>query len=517
VAARRRLGRGRSGTVYAGRGPDGRQWATKVFVPDRASSLVMNVLTGAVNPYRWHPHAVKTAVLRRRLLEPLVGLWFGDALRLPRTGCVRWNEEAKAFELEAELIDGRHAMLRHPTAGPAAGEVRGLARDILRPLQRHLAEAGFDGLLWQAGRGNPVAAANFMREQAADGSMRWVWIDAESGVPALFSPNPWHQVRTYLPLSIKHGRWLFDDVDVHRLRAYLREHDSDLRARHADEVVQRMGADVDALEAAQDAWRSMGRHARSVESRRATGRITDEVARRYATRPVRWMLRLGVHAGLRTARKVGSAARAALRRLRPRPVMAALGRWTRFFLSQSVRERWAGRTVRRRLRDWRARRFLSAGDARRIRRSMKTSDAAEYLADFGVHLAMKPAVKLLSWGLVPLLGLLGVIDSWWIVGLLAVYGGALARTLYTLGRTVQAALRGRQLPVVALAAGLLPVFGNSAYVLQLLTTSSQKDGHVAKFMVHDLFSAIGRRVPIWGGKDTLTEHRINALATLLTR
>ena len=151
-------------------------------------------------------------------------------MRLPATDGARWYEPERAFELRAELIEGRHAMLRHPLAGEAKHEVDDLVNEVLRPLQQHLDESGFDGLLWQAGRGNPVAAANFMRD-LTDSGARWVWIDAESGVPALFPLNPYHLFRTYLPLSDKHGRWLFDDVDVPRLRAYVDRNTAPLARR----------------------------------------------------------------------------------------------------------------------------------------------------------------------------------------------------------------------------------------------------------------------------------------------
>ncbi len=493
------------------------RWACKVLVPDRASSLVMTVLTGAVNPYRWCKPAVEAAVLRRRILEPLVKHWFGERVRLPETRGVRWDDDAKAYELAAELIEGRHAMLRHPACGEAKGEVKELVQDVLRPLQKHLKAAGFDGLLWQAGMGNPVAAANFMRQAKEGETPHWVWIDAESGVPALFPFNPWHLFRTYLPLSVKHGRWLFDDADLPRLRAYVQEHGEALQASLGSAPYVRMQADVDALESAQRAWKAFSRHQRSVTSNHAIGKITDAQAEHYAKRPARWILHLVGRGVVKAAKKAGGAVLLGLAHLKPRPLIAGLGRWAKFFFSQRVRERWATGYVRRRVLDWRERGFLTREQARDVRESMRTSDAAEYVADFGVHLAMKPGLKLITWGLIPALKLMGYIDSWWLVAFVAVYGGAIGRTLYTFGRTVQAMFRGRHLPVVALAVGLLPVVGNTAYPLQLLAASAQSNGTVAKFMVHDIFSAIGRRLPIWGGKDTLIEHRANAVATFAAR
>ena len=513
--ARRRLGAGRSGQVFEEVTPDGRRLACKVFLPDRASSLVNTVLMGAVNPYRWDKHAVACAVLRRRILEPLVRWWFDDKVRLPATDGARWFDESLAFELRAELIEGRHAMLRHPLAGEAKHEVDDLVNEVLRPLQQHLDESGFDGLLWQAGRGNPVAAANFMRD-LTDSGARWVWIDAESGVPALFPLNPYHLFRTYLPLSDKHGRWLFDDVDVPRLRAYVDRNTAPLARRLGAQGLQRLQTDVDALEASQTRWRSLPRHRRSVASYQATGKITREQARYYIDKPIRWMGRLAGRVITRGPVKVLGAIKRVLPKMHPRHVVAGLAAYGRFFVSQRIRSRWANNYVRRRVLDWRNRGMLDRQSSRAVRASMAGNDAAEYIADFGVHLAIKPGVKLLVWGLVPLLAFLGVLGSWWAVTFIA-FGGAIGRTIYTLGRTVQSLARGRRAPWIALLAGCAPVVGNAAYPLQLLVATRGGDGLVAKFLVHDILSGVGRRLPIWGGKDTLLEHWFNRLARIVTR
>ncbi|MDJ0520532.1 MAG: hypothetical protein QNJ90_00505 [Planctomycetota bacterium] len=516
-SSRRRLGRGRSGTVYEERSADGRRWACKQLVPDKASSLVMTVLTGAVNPYRWNQDAVEVAVLRRRILTPLVTWWFDGRVRLPDTGGVRFVEEAKAFELKAELIEGRHAMLRHPLCGEARQEHRELVREVLRPLQKHLKAAGFDGLLWQAGKGNPVATANFMRETKDDARARWAWIDAESGVPALFPLNPWHLARTYLPLCIKHGRWLFDDVDVPRLRAYLDEHATAIEAATGTGTLRELRRDVDTLEAAQRSWKALGRHRRSVASHHVTGRITDEQAAYYTKRPLRWIGRLARRGIVRGVRFAGRMVVYLLMHLRPRLVAAALSRWARFFFSQEVRERWATRYVRRRAVVWRERGFLTRADARAIRASMREGDAAEYVADFGIHLALKLPVNLLRYVAVPALYATGVIESGWLAAGLFVFMTPVCRTLYSLWRCVRSLVRGRRAPWVALVVGAVPTFGNAAYPLQLLAASARGGAEAASFLVHDIFSATGRRLPIWGGRDTRMEHRTNAIATLFAR
>ena len=75
------------------------------------------------------------------------------------------------------MIDGRGAGLHHAFSADREWELRDLCENVMRPLQRHLIEAGFDGLAWQAGFGNPAAAGNFLLETGASGEKTWVWID----------------------------------------------------------------------------------------------------------------------------------------------------------------------------------------------------------------------------------------------------------------------------------------------------------------------------------------------------
>jgi hypothetical protein len=508
--SRRRLGAGRSGQVFEEVTADGRSLACKVFLPDGASSLVNQLLTGAVNPYRWNRHAVDCAVLRRRILAPLVQCWFGGELRLPETEGSRWDAEHRAFELRAERVKGRHTQLRHSLGGGDTDEVSELVRRIMRPLQHYLAESGFDGLLWQAGKGNPVAAANYMRDLSR-GAARWVWIDAESGVPALFPMAAWTLATTYLPLSVKHRRWLFDDVDVARLRRYVERNAAELRAAVGTAALEALRSDISALENSQWEWRSLGRHQRGVESHLVTGKLSSDAAATFRGRPLRWAAHLARRAAWSVLRRTGSRCRAAWARVSGSWSLRALESYAAFFASSSRRRRWAGHHVRRRILDWRRRGMLSPETAGAVRASMDSDVASEYLADFGVHLAIKPAVKVLTWLSLPILALGGLADHWTLVGLLA-FSGALGRTLYTGGRTLQAALGRRPCPWVALGIGVLPVIGNAAFPIQLLAATRGQRGLVARFLVHDILSGLGRRLPIWGGADTLAEHTLNDLA-----
>ncbi len=99
--------------------------------------------------------------------------------------------------------------------------------------------------------------------------------------------------------------------------------------------------------------------------------------------------------------------------------------------------------------------------------------------------------------------------------LLLVSGGALGRTAYTLGRLIQSGLAGERLPWITLALGALPVAGNAAYPAELVACSGGDTRLLARFIIYDTFAAMGRSLPIWGGADTLVEHRMNRLPDLV--
>ena len=87
--------------------------------------------------------------------------------------------------------------------------------------------------------------------------------------------------------------------------------------------------------------------------------------------------------------------------------------------------------------------------------------------------------------------------------------------LYTGGRLIQATLQGREKPWAALVTGMSPVIGNPAYPIQSVYSSIGRHHDLARFIIDDAFSLFGQKVPIWGGRDTLTEHVCNRLPIAL--
>jgi hypothetical protein len=509
------LGAGRSGVVYKRRDARGRLLADKVFDSTGLTKLVQYIFLGAPNPYAWSEDAVRAAVVRRRVLGRLVKLWFGDDLYVADAYGHGWDEERRAYCLHTAFVDGVPPTLHHPMNRRGASEVRDLWHRIMKPLQRHLEEAGCDGLTWQAGLGNPVALANFLRVRG-DGPLRWAWIDLESGVPALFPADPRALFSFYLPRSLKFGRPLFDDIDVDRLDRYLAARRDPIERALGEQEYVDLLRDAAALREHQEAWRALPRHRRSIAARLAKGSITDEQAEWYADRPVRWYARevrraprVGLRMGLRLTRQ-------GWERLRALPWISLLRRVPRFLLSQSYRYRVAHKLVGQRIDAWERRGQLLPAEAAHLRGNLESEESSAYLTDFGVHIAIKPFVKFIEYAVFPALFAAGVIGPGVLtVGVLA--SGALARTLYTLGRLVQCTILGHEKPWVALGAGVLPVFGNLAYPLQIVYSSTVVDDILAQFLLYDGCTILGRKLPIWGGRDTLTEHAFNHLPDRLVR
>jgi hypothetical protein len=518
-----RLGQGRSGVVFKwpdagsgdGSGDSGDRFlAVKVFTGEGLADAVHYVFSGAPCAYRWNEAAIRCTVLRRQMLADLVEFWMPADLAVANAVGCNWNEAHRAFELACRFSPGRPAALRQPFSGPRDGELEDLLRNVIEPLQQHLREAGFDGLLWQAGFGNPVATNNFLREATPSGR-RWIWIDLESGVPALFPSNPLTLFSFYLPKSFQHRRPLYDDVDVEKLEAYLTDHAEALAQKLGAERFQRLRARARELAEQQREWKRLHRAQRGIQYQLSQGRITREQADWFSRRVPLWY-------GRELARGTGAAAVGAGRLLaRACRLVASIDlrevarvTWLSFS-SQQYRAQLARTYVGSRIRSWRDRRQLEDAEAAFLRSQLE-SETSSYLTDFGMHLAIKPFVKVTQWwAIVPLMAA-GVIPP--LLGAtLLLLGGMLGRTAYTAYRLVGAASRGREKPWAALVTGLLPVVGNVAYPIQITVSGSERDGKLAQFIVLDSFTRLGQLVPIWGGRDTRTEHLFNHSGSLIVR
>ena len=517
------IGRGRSGTVFRMRDGDGcdhtHYFAHKRFHCRGLTRLVHLIVFGCVSPYVWCAQTVQAAVLRRQILGELVAFWMKRRLRVAEVRGLRWSSRGDgdgAYALETEWIDGRHAALHQPFRDGGHDEARNLYRNVMRPLQRCLAESGFDGLMWQVGLGNPVAANNFLLEYDGTSGHRWVWIDLESGVPALFAINPLSWVRFYLPRSWRHRGAMLDDVDIQKLRGYVDERMAKLRRQLGADRCEAMLRRIDALADCQNPWRRWRRVDRSIQCRLKLGHIDATAARWYSAHPFVWYGREMIRGARSGLCRVAEFADAARHRLAAVNVAAMCGNIAIFICSQQYRAAAARRYLVGRIDRWHQRGQLADHESAMLRHQIEADEAGPYITDFGVHLLTKPVAKVTAYLVVPYLVAVGALDAYWLA-IAVLFSGPAVRTLYTSGRFIQAVLRRAEKPWIALFAGIVPMLGNVAYPLQIVYAGTGRDRQAARFILYDTFSRVGENLPIWGGCDTFTEHLFNRIADLAGR
>lgn len=513
------IGRGRSGVVYRTKNSIGQTLACKIFDSRGLTKVVQWITLGAPNPYMWNADAVQCAKIRRDILSLLVPIWTNGEVTVAGAEAAIWNDEFATFELQTRFVPGRAAALHHALRDGVNDEAAVLWRRILPNLRTHLKRAGFDGLLWQAGLGNPVALNNFLYErvdqtQHADPGRsddgRWVWIDLESGVPALFPISPKVLVRYSLAHWWRSGRPLFDDVDMDRLKNYLRSNAEELRSALGDRGYETVKLKAEHLGEHQYKWKSLGRLHSAIQYRLMQGDIDEVEAEYYLNHQLRWIvkeIRRGIRSSLHTFWRLLVSAYKRLQRI---DVLNIARKGWRFLVSQKYREEFVHKYLDGTIESWTRRGQMSDRHAQILRGQIGSPESSVYIADFGIHIAIKPAVKAIQYLLLPSLFALGILSAT-TVALLILTGGAIGRTTYTMGRLIQSATRGYEYPWVALWVGFLPALGNLAYPSQLLYSIRGEDEKLARFMLDDGFTRIGRHFPIWGGADTWTEHVLNRL------
>jgi hypothetical protein len=509
--ARKRLGAGRSGEVWLVKLPAG-DAAVKVFAGDTLSNLIHYLLTGAPNPYIWNEDAIRCAHHRRKVIGALVDVWFGGRLHVADAYGVSWNEESRAWELVTEYCKGDPLPLLHPYRNENP-ELDLLCGEILAPLQERLIDAGIDGAVWQAGRGNPVALNNFLLVAGEQpGEPRFAFIDLESGVPALFPMNPVELFRFYLPRSFHHGQALFDDIDVERLRGYLRDNETSVRRTLGRERWAELHGHVERVDHHQRRWRSQPRAERGIEYQGRKGRLSDRQAEYFRRHRLLWWIR-------EAARAASRGLSILLVRLPTRIASWVLGislptvfrnLW-HFTTSQAYRTNIGRKYVRGRIREWRKRGQLEECHARTLLGELRGDHSSAYLSDFGAHLGMKATFQLLEFTLFAALVAAGVLPVWLIPVVIAL-DGVIYRTVYTVYRMAREAAARRPLPWIALFVGFIPLLGSLAYPAQMVSSAKDGSGNVPRFILYDTFTRLGVKLPIWGGKDTYTEHVLNRTA-----
>jgi len=521
------IGEGRNGIVFKSKDNGGNDIAIKVVTEGNLLTISANYFfLGAPNAYNWNENAILSAYYRRQVLADLVDYWFGSKLRVAKSLDTGWNEEFKGYEITTEYIDGRHASLHHPFSKQKEGELSDLVNDVMKPLQQKLIESGFDGLVWQAGKGIPAASANFMLEQDQESNYRWAWIDLESGVPAMAPLNPISFFSFYLPKSIKHKHPLFDDVDMSKLRDYIYTNSPDLINEIGVERYLSIFNNLSQLEFHQNKSKSVRRAHRSITYQLKKGKISQKQADWYFEHPD--ILHDSVWYGKQAAKLSWKAYNKILGdipyeielRLTSFDYKKAASNIWKFISSEKYRSEIAKEYVHGKINTWEQRKRLELVEANNLRTQLESEVTSSYLTDIFVHATF----KLADWSIIPFASALyayGTLD-FIEVGGLVISAGPIMRTVYTGSRMVYDKLRPNNSKksasrLVALGIGIIPLAGNAAYPIQMIYSGSTKDRELGKFLLYDTFSRAGEKIPVYGGRDTLTEHFFNHIPDLIVK
>jgi hypothetical protein len=509
-----KIGQGRSGTVY--RSTNGNDIAIKVFSgEDSLTKLVNYLFVGAPNSYSWNKDAVECARLRRDILSVLVPYWFDSHVRIASSIDTGWNDEAKAYELETEFIQGRYAGLHHPFSKLRDWELSDLVNNVMKPLQKKLKKSGFDGLVWQAGKGTPTALNNFLLDD--DGN--WVWIDAESGVPALFPLNPIALVSYYLPRSIKFGRAMFDDVDTDKLSCYSFRNQKHISHKVGNKTFYSLVDKVVQLEYHQIRWKIIPRAAKSITYKLRKEKITSEQAEWYYDHTLLWYGRESVRLSGKALKKGYETAIKAAQKLWSIEYRKIIKNSFKFLFSGKYRKACIENYVNGRIQQWVDRDQLGPKEADLLREQVQHESTSPYLTDLFLVGLLKPVVKCIEVFGLPALYAMGVIDGTTLAAT-ELLGGTIYRTLYTSGRMIYDGLNPNSKGnprLMALFVGAIPSVGNAAYPVQMIYSASSTSKELAEFLTYDICSRTGEKIPIWGGRDTRTEHFFNHIPDVIVR
>lgn len=198
-----------------------------------------------------------------------------------------------------------------------------------------------------------------------------------------------------------------------------------------------------------------------------------------------------------------------------------------FFTSNQFQSEYSRFVVQKGFSEWYLSGRMSADEHDQLVEELNNSAIQEYIRTFVIHGSLKffepitSSIKLLGVGLYlatfaqyyPSLDPSDALSSRLLVAIvlaavinpisvLMMVNTSIWRTLITLQRMLSFQRRGITY-IVALFFGMIPVVGTMAYPVQMYISSK----HLSIYLMRNMLSSIGQKLPIYGGKDSLTELR----------
>ena len=577
VETLRVLGRGRAATASLVRITmrDGsvQTAVEKMFRPGWLTRAIYRLSFAAPFAYQHNRHAILAAFYRRRVAAEIIGRSLLP-VDVAMSRYVRYDADAGAWVLGSDLVEGRG--IRPADRGQINTPEIEQRIDAMLAAGRQLHTAGLTGSVWQIDPSAMVSTANMLWMDQPSGIARHVIVDLESGIPAVLLPRYIRQSvrdRSVPPFDDLNADRLRNHAadqnwsseakhDVERLIAADRDWRSSEIAplrridamtlrqtlnRYADQwlsMADRRGW-IDGSPKSSVTWIAIwwaatlpviGSTLAGILGHAATralwrSRITDaEVRRRWLSDRYQRSHRRLIEAGRIGPEQTFAPAVTAAMDIAGRAVPAALPAAVQRFVTDPAARRRRCRgvatlltrpryqhlvglsLVRRAIRRWVAEERLTPLAAAGLRRDAADPAIAVYARGLAIHVAIKtltPVVAPIKYGSLAIFAVTGNP-----IFLLPMATLPIARTAATLAVASGHRRRTGDRPPVrwAVATGLLPTVGTSAFVVQMAVSHRA----LSRFLVRDAASQIGRRLPIYGGKDSRTEMFAIALADRLT-
>jgi hypothetical protein len=157
-----------------------------------------------------------------------------------------------------------------------------------------------------------------------------------------------------------------------------------------------------------------------------------------------------------------------------------------------------GQQTEKAIDQWQASHRITADQADRLRNDLCGSEVLAYARGFAGHLALKTLAPVIVPAKVGGLAAFAASGNAWF--LLPLLSTPALRTLITLASAW--GTRKQHIPHgEALVTGWLPIIGSVAFPLQMFSTRPR----LSTFLIRDVASKLGRRMPVYGGADSRTE------------